>query len=238
MLLTGQLAGAGKTKLVSTVVDKLLTTFAIDDNDEAFAYFYCDRNQDDHRDPEYILASLVRQLSTRPRDDRPIQGLIYQIYDKERGTGFASGRLKYDQSLSLLEELVKIYPQVTIAVDALDECDRQTRVKLLHTLDELVDKSPGLLKMFISSRPDEDIKYRFGVGPNLEIKATDNRKYIERVVSERLGRSPQHWQRHISPALKAEIHETLIDKSEGMCVDSDCFLQGIPLADIVAGFNG
>lgn len=106
-----------------------------------------------------------------------------------------------------------------------------------YTLDRIVDRSPGL-KVFISSRPDEDIKYRFGVGPNLDIKATDNQKDIERVVNERLCSSPQHWQRHISPALKAEIHGTLIDKSEGMCVDIDCFLKGIPLTDIVAGFNG
>ena len=219
VLLKGQLAGAGKTKLVSTVVENLLKTLTEHPNDEALAYFYCDRNQADHRDPEHILASLVRQLVSIAKDDRSVQRLISQLYDQERRSGFASGKLKYDQIQSLLEQLVGTYPQVTIVVDALDECDRLTRVKLIDTLDRLVDKSPGLLKVFISSRPERDIKYRFGVGPNLEIRATDNQEDIEMFVEESLAQSPQDWQECIKAPLRAAIRETLLGRNEGMWVD-------------------
>jgi hypothetical protein len=57
-------AGAGKMKLVSRVVDRLIDELEPTQNDEAVAYFYCDRNQRDQQDPARFLRSYVRQLCT------------------------------------------------------------------------------------------------------------------------------------------------------------------------------
>lgn len=215
MSLTLHLAGSGKTKLVSKLIDNINEALEQRPNDEAFAYFYCDRNQDDRRDPELILNSLVRQLSV-VQDEHSLQRLVCQLFQKERRNGFASGKLEFEQSQTLLAQLIQIYPQVTLIVDALDECDVHTRFKLIGALDALVKESPSLLKVFISSRPDRDIKHRFESGPNKEIRATDNRDDIAKYVEDKLAASPGYWQQQLSPVLRTEICEVLVDKSEGM----------------------
>jgi hypothetical protein len=82
----------------------------------------------------------------------------------------------------------------------------------------LVKESSSLLKVFISSRPDRDIKHRFSSGHNKEIRATDNRDDIEKFVVEKLATSPKYWQKQLTPALRAEICEVLIKESDGMWV--------------------
>ena len=208
-------AGAGKTKLISTVVDDLLEAFKQLPNDEAIAYFYCDRNQSDRQEPAMILSSLVRQLST-PRNNDAILRPTIQMYNQKRQTGFASGKLKLEESQAILAELFHIYPQITLVVDALDECDRNTRSAFFKTLDTLVDGSPKPLKILVSSRRDRDIKHRFEDGPNLDIRAIDNRDDIAAFVNHEIATSEKFWQDEISSELKELICTTLVDRSEGM----------------------
>ncbi|KAH0565685.1 hypothetical protein GP486_000925 [Trichoglossum hirsutum] len=207
--------GAGKTKLVSTVVDDLLDGFKQHSNDEALAYFYCDRNEFVRQDPELILSSFVRQLSISRNGDA-IQRSVVQLYHQKQKTGFASGKLKIEESRDVLLQLVRIYPQTTLVLDALDECNKETRTQLVDILDTLVTQAPKPVKVFISSRPDQDIKHRFECGPNVQIRATDNRDDIAKFVDHKINNSPGYWQKSISPDLKKGICETLVDKSEGM----------------------
>jgi len=193
----------------------LLDSFGEYPNDEALAYFYCDRNESARRDPELILSSFARQLSLSRNGDA-IQHSLVQLYYQKRKTGFASGKLKIEESRDILLQLVRTYPQTTLVLDALDECHKETRTQLVDILDTLVAQSPKPVKIFISSRPDQDIKHRFGRGPNVHIKATDNRDDIAKFVNDKLNNSPEYWQSSINRDLKKEICETLVDKSEGM----------------------
>ena len=193
----------------------MLLGFGQHPNDEALAYFYCDRNEPARRDPELILSSFVRQLSVSRNSDS-IQHSLVQLYYQKRKTGFASGKLKIEESRDILLQLVRIYPQTTLVLDALDECHKDTRTQLVDILDTLVTQSPKPVKIFISSRPNQDIKDRFGCGPNVNIKATDNRDDIAMFVDDKLNNSPKYWQNKIDLDLKREIRETLVDKSEGM----------------------
>src|SRR5277367_1773275 len=154
------LAGAGKTKLVSTVVDSLRTTLQNAQNDESLAYFYCDRNQSDRRNPVLILSSFIKQLSTSRNCDA-IQPSLVRLYAEKEKTGFASREITIEESEKVLLELFNIYPQTTLVLDALDECDRRTRGRLIEVLDGLLDQSSKPIKIFISSRPDQDIRDRF-----------------------------------------------------------------------------
>jgi hypothetical protein len=165
-------------------------------NDEALAYFYCDRNESARQDPELILSSFVRQLSVSRSSDA-IQHSLVQLYRRKRKTGFASGKLKIEESRDVLLQLVGIYPQTTLVLDALDECRKETRAQLVDILDMLVTQSLKPVKIFISSRPDRDIKHRFECGPNVNIKATDNRDDIAKFVDDKLSNSPEHWRNSI-----------------------------------------
>ena len=149
------------------------------------------------------------------RNSDAVQHFLVQLYHQKRNTAFASGKLKIEESRDLLLQLVQIYPQTTLVLDALDECHKETRAQLVDVLDTLVIQSPKPVKIFISSRPDGDIKYRFERGPNVAIKATDNRDDIAKFVDDKLN-GRELWQNSIDPDLKKEICETLVDKSEGM----------------------
>ena len=200
---------------MSTVVDDLTKSFAQQSNDEALAYFYCDRNQPNRQDPAVIMSSFVRQLSG-VESSNTIQRPIVQRYEIEQKNGFASGVLKIEESFNLLLQLIEIYPQITLVVDALDECNKETRASFMESLDILVSgKSSNLVKIFISSRPDLDIKHRFSDGPNMEIRATDNEKDIAMFVDDKI-KDKKEWYCKISSELRELISETLVSKSDGM----------------------
>ena len=200
---------------MSTVVDDLTKSFAQQSNDEALAYFYCDRNQPNRQDPAVIMSSFVRQLS-RVKSSNTIQRPIIQKYEIEQANGFASRGLKIEESFNLLLQLIESYPQITLVVDALDECNKETRASFMEKLNTLVSgKSSNLVKIFISSRPDLDIKHRFSDGSNMEIRATDNEKDIAMFIDDKI-KDKKEWYCKISLELRELISETLVSKSDGM----------------------
>ena len=218
MALTTLLAGAGKTKLVSTVVGSLQRDLDEKLQEEALAYFYCDRNQADRQSPEEVMRSFVRQLST-PRDSDMIPSCIDKCYAGKEKPGFAASSLTFKESCALVRELVTMYTKVTLVLDALDECDRSTRHHLIREIDNLISGSTScVIKVFISSRPDRDIQYRFQVGPNVCISATDNAEDIRKFIDNTIDNSPQYWLAMVTsaPGLREEIVSTLHEKADGM----------------------
>lgn len=185
-------------------------------NNEAFAYFYCDRNQSDRQDPSSILSSFVRQLSTPRNHDGAIPHSIIKMYNQKEQTAFASGKLKLEESQIFLAELFQIYSQVTLIVDALDECDKKTRSGFIDVLDKFIVESSKPVKILISSRRDKDIKHCFEGGPNLEIRAIDNQDDIAMFVKHEVTASEKFWQDEMSFELKDLVCSTLVERSGGM----------------------
>jgi ankyrin repeat domain-containing protein 50 len=194
----------------------LLDSFEQYPNDEALAYFYCDRNESARQDPELVLSSFVRQLSISRKSDA-IQHSLAQLYYEKRKNGFASGNLKIEESRDVLLQLVRIYPQTTLVLDALDECNKESRAQLVDVLDILVAQSSRPVKIFISSRPDRDIRHRYELGPNVQINAMHNRDDIAKFVDDEINNnSPEYWRNSLTSGLKMEIRKTLVDNAEGM----------------------
>lgn len=90
----------------------------------------------------------------------PLAGLpkpVVEEYDKQFADGFASGPLGFKLCGSLLVLLFEIFPKTTIIIDALDESNPAERGQLLDLLEEFMNSSENLIKIFISSRDDADI---------------------------------------------------------------------------------
>lgn len=124
-----QLAGAGKTKLVSTVIDDLLPRYS-DLSNKALVCFYCDRNVADFRTVESIMNSIIRQLATSITGD-PILHPVLELYQEKEKNAFILGKPTFEESVKALLDLLPSHQQITIIVDALDECEQQTRGKLV-----------------------------------------------------------------------------------------------------------
>ena len=137
--------------------------------------------------------------------------------------GFPSSSLTFQESAGLIRKLLKGYVKVTIVLDALDECEEPTRNLLIDELKKLVSE-PGscVIKVLISSRSDQDIKSEFGGGPNVAIRAADNREDIKAFLIDAIRTSPGDWRETVTgcPGLEDEIINNLRNKAEGMYGDS------------------
>lgn len=202
-------AGAGKTFLTSKIVDHIQGL--CEASNEAFAFFYCNRNEEERRQPLSVLRSYVRQLSTRASSPGAIRTKLRDLYREMKLKG---SDLSFDTCREQLLESVNLYPKTTLVLDALDECEPTSRHRLVDMIDFLLANTRKPLKIFISSRPDADIRDRFLSRPHIEIQATDNQDDIEKFVNEEIIKH-RRWNK-MSLSLRGDMVKTLLDHSDGM----------------------
>jgi hypothetical protein len=97
----------------------------------------------------------------------------------------------------------------------LDETHKKPRTELIDIFGYLINESPQL-KVFISSRRDDDIKNQLAKGANIGIEATDNGNDIGKFVMDQIDQAQKHRRNPISPDLRQDIIQVLLDKSQGM----------------------
>ncbi|KAI1672188.1 hypothetical protein L13192_03047 [Pyrenophora tritici-repentis] len=178
--------GSGKSKLVSVVIEEAVARYKAGDSPQP-VFFYCSRNPAEltRSEPQAILASLARQLSCL-EPGKPLLEPSVSLYREKEAEGFASGPLQMDETLNLVLQLIAQYPLTTIVIDAMDECDPQKRHELLKALEKILQNSSSLVKIFVSSRNDQDIVLRLRNYPNLEIDSRRNCDDIARFVNEQV----------------------------------------------------
>lgn len=204
--------GTGKTFLTSAVVDQIQNKLSNKPKDEGFAFFYCDKNETRRSQPLSILQSIVRQLSTTAKSPESTQTKLSELYSKcrEGGTTFSAEICKEQIRTSL-----DMYEQTTIVIDAMDECDPDSRDELIDALNSFVsDSNIRPVKIFISSRPDPDMENQLEDTPNIGIDANDNKSDIQKYLSaemDKLAKKAPFFGR-----LKSEIIDALLEACQGM----------------------
>lgn len=202
-------AGAGKTKLSSKVIDHVGSNVRAR---EALAYFYCDRNRTDHRDPGAVLRSLVRQLSV---SDHGMSHHTYNVWWKEVEKGMPSQEPNWEVCRGLLLKLILDQKKTIIVVDGLDECDDETRYRLIQLLNGLVQHEDLLVKIFIASRNDRDLRDNYIAGPHFHIEANDNSEDIRRYVLDTLENTSITWWRDRLPQKTKDAILDIFEKKSG-----------------------
>jgi len=207
-------AGAGKTYTASRVIDYFLS----DPTPGGFAYFYCNRAEENRRNPEEILNALVQQLAQTSEENQLLKPVV-DIYEGRQKEGQKSSRLSLAESQELLVKLTDIYPQTTICIDALDEVDRATRLKLLNALKYVVKKSTSVVKFFTTARMDTDIFINLEAFPRVELQPDDNmsdiNQFVESSVQSAIDDS-RLLHGDVPGDLKVEICDVLRFRSKGM----------------------
>lgn len=82
---------------------------------------------------------------------------INSAYDQREAEGFASGKFSPIESMDFVIKLTEQRTSTTIILDALDESDPENLPEILNTLQDILPHSSGLVKIFVSSRDDQDI---------------------------------------------------------------------------------
>jgi hypothetical protein len=184
----------------------------------ALVYFYCKRDEPDRQDPTKIMQSLVRQLSVQ----LPAHGVpkpVLDEYEKREKNAFSSRYLSFRECQKLIISLLDIYPQTTIAIDALDEINRKSRKPFLEALSTIAQESKSLVKIFVSSRDDDDIILQLQAVPNLYVDAADNAGDIERFILREINSSIDRQillRGEVDDRLKRQIISSLVEKADGM----------------------
>ncbi|OBS15059.1 hypothetical protein FPOA_14076 [Fusarium poae] len=206
--------GSGKSKLTSIVVEDALEA-SQQKQAPAPAYFYCSRNtaEPNRSDPSKIVTSIARQLST-PETGGPLLDAAIEVYKRREEKAFASGPLRLDESKELTLKLLKRYEDatMTIVIDALDECNPATRGDLLDALEDLLKTSPCLLKIFVSSRTDQDIVYKLDNYPNLDLDSNRNSEDINLFVRSETKRLIDKGSLLRFSTEREKIHNKVVDE--------------------------
>lgn len=164
------------------------------------------------------MQALVKQLSTQLVDiclPKP----VVDEYNKRKSNGFGSRNLDFSECQTMLTLLLSMYPQTTIVVDALDEVDRASRQSFLEALNTIANTSKNLVKIFVSSRDDDDIVLKLKDVPNLYISTKDNMRDIERFVLREIDSSISKCKLlrgEVDDQLKTQIITALLEKANGM----------------------
>jgi len=204
----------------STVIEDTFTRYEAGHCPQP-VFFYCSRNPGElaRSDPHKILASLARQLSCL-KPGKPLLSPTVNVYKEKEEEGFASGSLQMEESLNLVLQLIAEYPLTTIVIDAMDECDPQKRHELLKAFEKILRSSSSLVKIFVSSRNDQDIVLRLQHYANLEIDSRRNSDDIARFVKDQTqqliedGKLLQYSKSVVD--MKQLIVDKLINGAEGM----------------------
>ena len=218
--------GAGKSALTSIVVQTMLEQQKIAPaKSPPLAYFYCSGKGTDSRNasPEEILRALLRQLIGR--DIRlPTRGSVAQDYQRKKEQADMTGA----QTPSLgMEEIVAHILKITaddpviLVVDALDEIDDVKRGDLFNALDQIVQESQNVVKIFLSSRNDGDIVDRFDHYSNVLIDESLNHDDINQFVQYKVDqviKSKKLLRGRVTSLLRDEIITTLCSSAQGMYV--------------------
>lgn len=132
------------------------------------------------------MRAIVKQLSVVLPGDDQLPEVVVQEYKGREKEGLADGALRLSECEKLIVSLLDIHPQTTIIIDALDEVYQDKRWTLISSLQKLIVQSPSLVKVFVSSRDNLEIRLKLEDVPNMYIEATDNRGDNTRYVMREL----------------------------------------------------
>jgi len=123
-----------------------------------------------------------------------------------------------DESIDLIVKLSKARPVTYIIIDALDECNQETRGELLDALISIADRSRAIVKILVVSRDDPDIILRFDATPHVPIAASKTRRDLELFIEDEVKKRAKKdiLFGKATPALIESIKSALRSGADGM----------------------
>ncbi|KAL7950636.1 ankyrin repeat-containing domain protein [Trichoderma barbatum] len=156
--------GAGKTIITAIVINHLLDNVR-DDPHIGIAYIYCNFRRHDEQTAEKLLTSLLKQLAQLQSSLPQIVKDLYEKHEKSRT------RPSLVEITAALHSVAETFSRIFIVIDALDECQDLSRLRLLDEIFNLQNKTKA--NIFATSRIDDTIGRRFDGCSIMKISAAD-----------------------------------------------------------------
>jgi nucleoside-triphosphatase THEP1 len=217
--------GSGKSKLVSKVIDYLKPKYK---SNGTFAYFYCTRNpaEDERSRPKEVIRSILRQVGFTGTDPKVLKPALASLRTakEEEAKEYGSEVVEPLNPKECVDTLIKILQGSTtvIVIDAIDELKSEERHEFYKTLSRILnDVDQGVVRVFLSSRDDQDIVHQLSKHANVYVSAADNQYDIEEFVKKEVGEAISSGRllggrKAISDSLREKIISTLTGGAQGM----------------------
>lgn len=155
---------------MSAVVDDITRRY-VPSEMTVTAYVYCNFRRKEVQTVEHFLSSLIKQTA-RALAQNPDS--VTKLYEENKRNGTIPSALDLSD---VLTSILGSFSTVFVLVDALDECDAESRFALLSVLVDLQKKTPATLKLFFILRPVPEIEERFCDAFICEIRAVSEDIY-------------------------------------------------------------
>lgn len=202
--------GCGKTILSSTIIE-VIFDHCFNKSSFAVLYFYFDFNDAEKQRPESMLRSLIIQLSLQCTN-------VPQALESLYATSTNGLRQPtYDSLLATLHQMIGIFRETYLIVDALDEASN--RNMLLANIKEITGWKDLNLHTLVTSRREKDIIDSMEHLANHEKVCIESKLInddIRTYVRDRLQIDPKLKRWLNQPKVQLEIERMLMDKADGM----------------------
>jgi hypothetical protein len=214
--------GCGKSVLSSVAIEHIKHCNALRRRNGALAYYYFDFSNVTTSKSEFMLRSLVAQLSTwKGKPPAALASCARKHFATTRyhGDGLAVYRDGIAQPptqdlVEILRGIAEEYEEVYLVLDALDEC--MDREQLLGILGNILTWQANGLHIFLASRCTPDIAALFNlkVAHTVEATAENVGRDIDLFIQEQLEMHPKL--RKWPAGLRSEIQNSLVGGAQGM----------------------
>ncbi|OHE94398.1 hypothetical protein CORC01_10326 [Colletotrichum orchidophilum] len=202
-------AGCGKSVLCTTVIEHTLRRRGFDRKSKVgVAFFFFTFNDNTKQNTSALLCALVLQLSAQLGSTPPA---LERLYENCRY------RTPSDSSLlECLRQILLMFQDVYIILDALDESPRDThRGEMLAALADIRAWSDCCLHLLVTSRDEPDIRDELQAPPEdaIPLKNDEINQDIAVFVSQHLQSNRRLWK---WKQYYAEIESVLVQKADGV----------------------
>ncbi|KAJ5947786.1 hypothetical protein N7466_000801 [Penicillium verhagenii] len=190
--------GSGKTLMASIVIEHSRETFK-DNSDIKVAFEFCSYQSKHRQTKSELLLSLLRQLALRS-PDADLLPCVLKLFQTHSSQSTRPQPLEVE---AVIKDAIGSYSSVFLVVDALDEyysADREDSRLFFEALRKIREHTH--VKVFVTSRYNEDISSHFVPFVTKEIRAHDDDilKYVkERMPQLRISKTSQtlEFQEHV-----------------------------------------
>ncbi|KAI9855289.1 MAG: hypothetical protein M1824_006216 [Vezdaea acicularis] len=199
--------GTGKTMLSSFLVDKLEERLQRTPK-TILVYFFCDNKDANRNRDTAILRGLMLQIL------RQLPSLFKHIqedYELQPLAMFENFDTLWRIFLNMLKDSGR--STIYILLDALDECEPQSRSNLVRAMSKLstLSRIKGQFKLLITSRPSPESNNPSEYERQLHVDSAKIDKDLDKFIEARVAELPNKW-----PAtLIRDIKDAMIEKKGG-----------------------
>jgi ankyrin repeat domain-containing protein 50 len=201
--------GTGKTIATSFLIRRLLETKP---PGTLLAYFFYDASTVETLTPETFFGAIVKQFCSE------LPELPMEITDAYKFVSSRVGSPKQpslDQVKSFLHLLLTRHDSAIIVVDGLDESSTYESVANFLTSTVVAGENP--LRVFVSSRPENDLRRHLSGFPEIPVPEVQIEQDISVYIKMRIDSNPRL--RRMNDKMKAYVEATLSRESNGMYVN-------------------